>query len=533
MQFVARLSRFLQKNATVSLNWTKFCMACLPGSPTRWFMCIVKRLVSPTAALLASASLVMLLIAPIGCGGPQTDPSEKNFNGIGLHSTPPDLSAADYLKRVLSRYRNARSYRDLGEVRLRVEKNGRLTRQAAPMHVMLDGATIWIAAYDARLWSDDGKTIGWIAETKTNHHDSQVVVGDFSTINQSSGRPVLQNLLRDPILTQRMVSGLGGPPPQLEWLLDPDPMSKLFASRKSGNRKSSESDPAPIIEYDAVALRDQVECVVVKAIVGNDLYRFWIDRKRSLVHSVELPVSMAGQHVQLDGWKVHSLELVLVEASFQSPPQPFRLNEMPQFDFPSRPKYLRSLVPLPPQPDRRLGGQVGAFDATDVSGRIKLNHHGTGAALTLWYANLGQQSSQANTRNLQSINALSTAISQAGQQQSQQVGLVCMVDDDSGRFLVDAGIEKTDWALLLDGDSSILKRIGIEPGQAVLTDSGGHRIWIGDVSIAAEIEALSAVLADSLAGVDVAAQIRRQSEADQNAYLQKLSELTTDGPNIP
>ena len=466
--------------------------------------------------------LASIILIP-GCGDKRSDRNAVRPGIDSLDRTVPEIPATDYLQQVLSRYRSTRSYRDLGEVRLRVEKDGRLMRQTAPMHVMLDGSTIWVAAYDARLWSDDGETVGWIADPQTNLHDSQVVIGGSSSEQRSTGRPILANLLRDPILTSSMVSGLGGPPPQLEWLLDPDPMAKLFGGH---DPRAGESEPAREIVYDGIELHDQIPCVLVKVVAGRDVYRFWIDRQKSLIYRVELPASLAGQKVQLDGWKVHSLELVLVNASFQPPSRPYQLTEMPEADLPARPKYLRSLVPLPPPPpDRRLGRRAGAFETIDVTGRIKLTERGIGRMLTLWYAAFGQATPDANARNLQSINQLSTRLGQANPPNRSVIGSVCLADGASGKFLDDAGITNSDWVLLIDGKETVRKQFALDPGQATLVDWRGQMVWIGDSSVAADSGDLSAVVADSLAGVNVSDRMRRQWETDRDAYPKKLTEL--------
>jgi hypothetical protein len=463
----------------------------------------------------------LLAMSLLGCNARSASTTSDGTTAAdNSQAALPEISAAAYLKQVLARYQSTRSYSDAGEVRLRVEKEGRLTRQVAPMCVMLDQSTLWLAAYDARLWSDAEKTVGWIADEQTRFHDSQVVLGGSSATPQSSGRPVLEKLLLDPILTSRMVSGLGGPPPQLEWLLDPDPMAKLFPPRGDA------VDGAPAIEYEGLAERDKRPCVVIRARVGKDLYRFWIDREQSLIRCVELPVSMAGRQVALDGWKVHSLELVLSDASFMPPKAAYELSQMPKAVLPARPRYLRSLVPIPPpRPDPRLGQTVGAFKRTDLAGQSVITHRGVDRALTLWYLGLPPSESQTV---LQSIRTLADWLRQSPAPIRGPIRPVAVVDQDSARLLVDAGLGQTDWLLLLDRDQSLQEQLGIEPGNVALVDSQSRILWIGSASAPADVAALGAVIGDAIAGVNVPEQTLRQSESDHAAYRQKLEELAVE-----
>lgn len=462
------------------------------------------------------AVVLTVLTTLVGCGSNQhSDDDTQSMQSNGKSAGIPEMAAEDYLRQVLSRYRNAKSYRDVGEVRLRVEKEGRMTRRIAPMHVALDGSTIWLAAYDARLWSDSGKTIGWIADPDSDFHDGQVVVGGTAASATSSIRPVLEHLLRDPILASRMVSGLGGPPPQLEWLLDPDPMAKLFRDGRSNSNSANAAGEATAIQYEGMADRDNVSCVVVRAVAGNDAYRFWIDRSRSLIHGVELPVSMAGKQIELDGWKVHSLELSLNGASFEPPEQPYQMTEMPGADFPPSPKYMRSMVPLPPPPpDRRLGSIVDSYNRLNID-----------RPMSLWYAGFAHREDGADQRNLQAIGFLSSWLAQTPDAIRNRVRPIALVDLDAKRLLEDAGVKSSQWILTPESDGALSRRIGIESGQSALVNSGGKIIWVGKAISPADLASLGAVAADAIAGVDVPDRIRRAWEVDRDAYRQKLDEL--------
>ncbi|WP_145390681.1 hypothetical protein [Stieleria neptunia] len=486
----------------------------------------MKSLVRSLPKLVAIAAWVTLS----GCGGREHAPSSAADSATEERTLSlPEIPAADYLKRVLTRYQNTRSYRDRGEVRLRVEKDGQLIRRTAPMHVVMDGPTIWIAAYDARLWSDPERMVGWIADEQTDFHDGQVLLAGPSADGQSANRPELEKLLRDPILTARMVSGLGGPPPQLEWLLDPNPMGKLFGrstgSKESAGQEAGESEQRSI-RYDGMARRENVQCVVVETVAGNDVYRFWIDPQRSLIHCVELPVAMAGKRIELEGWQVHSLELVLTGASFRPPESPYRMEEMPESDLPRRPRYLRSLVPLPPPPpDRRLGRRVAAFQVVDRTGRVTVTERGVGRPLTLWYAGLAQSVDAGDVKNMRAAEVLSVWLRQSPESIRDNIIPVAVVNDSTGRMFTDAGLANGFWVVLAQRSDNGTRNLDLEPGRAMLVDSRGTVVWVGDPFSPADIVSLSAITRDAITGVDVARQIHQQWEADRDAYQKTLDEL--------
>ena len=182
--------------------------------PMRLYSWRVRGLCPRRVRGLTSILLLVIYGSLLGCGRPPE--KDESSEPVPTNIEIPKVPADDYLRHVLGRYGGATHYQDAGEVCLSVEVQGRSQRFTAPMHVLLEGPTIWVAAYDGRIWSDSQRTIGWVHDEKTQHHDSQVVVGATAS---PSGRAELNRLLGEPILREKIVAGLGGPPPQLEWLL--------------------------------------------------------------------------------------------------------------------------------------------------------------------------------------------------------------------------------------------------------------------------------------------------------------------------
>lgn len=401
------------------------------------------------------------------------------------------------------------------------------------MHVCLDGPALWVAAYDARLWSDSQRTIGWIADPETQYHDSQIVVGAPSTVlsgerSEGSERPVLERLLGDPILTARMVAGLGGPPPQLEWLLDAEPMAKLF---EVDEKSTADEQPLQHIRYQSISERDGVWCVVVVASTGDESYRFWIDRDRSCIHAVELPAVVAGQPIELDGWTIESLELVLHEARFRAGEAPFVLEQMPKFDFPKRPQYVNALIPLPPPaPHRRLGSTLPNLSVGDRAGRLNVTQRGFDRQLTLWLAAADTPESQAGLDTLALVRAISGGLDRSSKEANASVRPVVLANEQSADTLEQARVGPAGWVLIKDSQAELTQRLGLKPRQCLLSNAKGRVLWVGQANVPIDLASLPGVLQDTLAGYDVPKRLRDQWQSDRQAYQQKLAEVRANVP---
>ena len=449
--------------------------------------------------------LILTALLLSGCGR-KSAKDDVNGSPSTDSAAMPNIPAADYLRHVLGRYGTTTNYQDQGEVRLSVEVDGAVQRFTAPMHVLLDGPIIWVAAYDGRIWSDSRRTVGWVHNEKTQHHDSQVVVGATAS---PDGRPDLKRLLNEPTIREKIVAGLGGPPPQLEWLLEPDPMAKLFDGKQAD------------IQYGGIQSRDNADHVVVDAVADGERYRFWIDGNASLIRNVELPISLAeeSQHTP-EGWRVRSLELRLPNATFAPTGPPPKLAEMRFADVPTQPKYVRAMVPLPPSaPHRMLGRWLEPFEATDVTNRWSISERGAGNDFTL-FANVS--SDERGAALLQSVSLVQAQVPPTLRDRLATVVLVdgkTMPQFDPSRFLV-----------VQNGQARVSQRMGLDTGAACLIDREGRVLWFADSPQWIDPASVVSVLTDSASGVDVPARISSAWQANQNAYRQKLAELRVDAP---
>ncbi|MEO1527816.1 MAG: hypothetical protein AAFX06_20490 [Planctomycetota bacterium] len=458
---------------------------------------------SPARSLVVVVSLSLLAL--VGCGRQQTSESPVKDESPQPTLSLPSVPADAYLQQVLRRYRSATHYRDEGEVRLAVEIDGSVQRFTAPMHVLLDGPMLWVAAYDGRIWTDDRQTLGWVHDEKTRHHDSQVVVDETASPN---GRPELPRLLKEPLLREKVVAGLGGPPPQLEWLLESDPMAKLFDGKQAQ------------IGYVGVQTRDEVEHVVVEAVADNERYRFWIDGNASLIRSVDLPISLAEDSPSTpSGWQVRSLELRLPGGTFTPPTERATLEAMRYSNVPPQPKFVRAMVPLPPPPPHRMiGRRLESFQAKDITGRWSVTPLGAGNDLTLFTMITSDGEGAALLQLLPLIQ------NQVPATLRNRFDIVAFVDE---RFVPQSA---SPFIPVLDLDGRISKRIGLGPGAACLVERQGRVLWVADSPQWIDPASVASVLIDSASGIDVPTRIHDAWSADQAAYAQKLREMSVKTP---
>ncbi|OYP28858.1 hypothetical protein [Rhodopirellula sp. MGV] len=462
---------------------------------------------SYTHGIVVAFSAVAIIL--VGCGM-NTAPVESGDDGSVQNATLPSIEPEQYLENVIARYRSEPSYRDQGMVRMVVERDGRSSEQTAPMSVHLDGDKIRVAAYDARLWSDGERTLGWIADPNTEMHDGQVVVGGrLRGDDPSVPRPSLERMLRDPLLTEKMKAGLGGPPPQLEWLLETDPMANLFRGKQPSR-----------IEYESMHELKGTLCVVVVAEVEGENYRFWIDRQRSIVKLVELPTSVAEMGFSVDGYQILSLELVLDGATFSPGADAFSM--APGSDFPQRPAFVRSLLPLPPSPPNSLvGTSLSPFRVRDASDQFDVSQRGVDRLLTLFVLtdpNAGDDVAD----DMQLISFVSLQLGNLPAEMREKVRPVAVGSPKRAGQLRQIGIDQSDW--LIVSAPSVLREINSYPA-VVLIDARGNCLFVAQEHMATQLTTLPSLISDTLSGVDVAKRIRQQWQADRDAYRAKLEEL--------
>ncbi|MEM1069844.1 MAG: hypothetical protein AAGI63_13165 [Planctomycetota bacterium] len=448
-----------------------------------------------------------VLFASVGCGsGEQTnreqtnreqanrDPAMGGANELSADTRPAafrERSAKEYLQAVVSRYQNAGSYHDRGLVQLTYRDGNEWAVKSAPIQVCLDHDQLYVAAYDVRIWRDDQMLTCWILDPETQNFDSQVV-----RVLTDSGRPQLQQLLSDRILTSRMTAGLAGPPPQLEWLFSPKPMQPLFEGEHQFRFGESQ----------------EIDGVTCQRVIVDDEFVFWIDRRSSTIRRVRLPSLRApvapGEPVQ-----DMALMVDLEGASFSSVRDSLAISSLP-----TEPKLVKQFIPLPPPPPPKIiGARVEAFQISESSGQWRLTQNGSDRDVTLLMAFDGDATSYAMLRTIDHWQSNMPA------ELRRRMRLAVLADpSDHPRIL-----RETTITVLSDRSRLLSSQLEISSGGLALMNREGVVSWVQPGWSAPSSEpliTLGAVLSDLIAGVDVAARMKSQWQSHVDAYQKTITE---------
>jgi hypothetical protein len=284
----------------------------------------------PVATMLVSWAV---LIPLAGCSDPSRQTAAIDSKPEGTRY--PHVDPETLLKSTFRRYRAAESYSDSARVRLAYDISGRRENQWAPLNVRLDQRNFYVEAYSLRCYCDSRQTLSWIKDESTDDFGRQV-----SVRQAPAQRGDWEQLTLDPIFQQQLSAGLGGPPPQLDWLFAAEPMQRLF-------------DNQHMFEYGSQQSIDNRMCQSVIVRADSKRYVFWIDREASIIREVELPSVIAAPAPNLPPQEM-TLTVQLSSATFQPSSQPPPIDPLS-----TRPHYVESFVPLPPiEPAKVLGNQL-------------------------------------------------------------------------------------------------------------------------------------------------------------------------------
>ncbi|EMI21365.1 signal peptide protein [Rhodopirellula maiorica SM1] len=417
-----------------------------------------------------------------------------------------EMKPRDYLQAIFSRYHAAGSYRDEGLVRLTMPPTASSSSETkvAPLSVWTNHDTVYLQAYDTRLWSDSEGLTAWIVDPSTRNFDSQVLRAP-----PIGRRPELKQLLIDPILVEQVAAGLAGPPPQLEWLFAEEPMKQLFLDEHTfafGQQKTIE----------------QTQCQEIQVAAGEQQYGFWVDIHSGLIRQVDLPSIPASPNANPESPPIR-LTLELRGASFDRP------NSTPKADsLPENPKFVGHFVPLPPSPPPAiLGTRIDRVDMT-TSDRKPFQFSGSRSE--------AKTAVTAMVCFADDVNALNSAVvlqqwsEQLPASLADQTRVVLLLHDavalrDEVKQLLRQSITLP---LIWDPKNELASTLAIPPGTLLLVDSSARIVWIQPSVTPQSLPALGAIISDIAGGVDVPQRMSEQHERDQAAYRSVLRDEYSD-----
>lgn len=424
------------------------------------------------------------LLAGTGCR--ESSPVASPLDG-GVHEAAyRDLDAKSLLQTVFHRYRSAESYRDSSRVRLAYDRGGRLESQWAPLSVCLDRGNFYVEAYSLRCYCDTRHTLAWIQDPSSDDFDGQVSVSEAP-----KARGDWEKLTLDPIFAQHLSAGLGGPPPQLDWLFAAEPMKGLF-----GEQQTFEFGPTDTIEGRPC------QCVIVRA--DSQRYTFWVDRAASIVRRIELPSVIASPE-PTDPPQEMTLTVELTGATFAPLTAPPTIQPLP-----TNPRYVSQFVPLPPeQPNPALGRELERSIAEPL-GRAKAADRGASESLVILVCQVDPDASRSIMGWLGGWRA------RLPRELSDRVRLV-QVGGDS------YGADPKQGMIALDGDpEQWAQQLGLVKGGLAIVSPRGVLMWTHPQLFPHELPLLGTIVADVLADVDVPRRLRDDWQTAHEAYQAEL-----------
>ncbi|GAA5510574.1 hypothetical protein [Novipirellula caenicola] len=417
-----------------------------------------------------------------------------------------EMTPRDYLQAIFSRYHAAGSYRDEGLVRLTMPPTDttRAETKVAPLSVWTNHDTVYLQAYDTRLWSDSEGLTAWIVDPSTRNFDSQVLRA--APIGR---RPELKQLLIDPILVEQVAAGLAGPPPQLEWLFAEEPMKQLFHQEHK-------------FTFGQQQTIEQTQCQEIQVQAGSQRYGFWVDIHSGLIRQVDLP-SIPVSATADPAAPMIRLTLELRGATFDRPTSTPKADSLPE-----NPKFVGHFVPLPPSPPPAILGtridRVGLTTSDRKPFRLLANRSEAKSAVT------------AMVCFADDVNAVnSAAVLQQWSEQlpaslADQIRVVLLLHDavslrDEVKQLLRESITLP---LVWDAKNELASTLAMTPGTLLLVDSSARIVWIQPMVTPQSLPALGAIVSDIVSGVDIPERMSEQLERDQAAYRRVLRDEYSD-----
>lgn len=449
--------------------------------------------------------LVMVLAGANGCrsepgalgsGGASGGSSAANRSTEGNQSP---LTAGELLQRLLFTYRNAQSYRDDGLLRLRYTQAGRTIDDQWPTAVAWKQPNrLAITAYQATVKSNGVDWVAQITDPASRDIDGQVVV------RPAPAKIKLADLAADPLLYETLSSQLRRQPIQLELLLESRGLASAF-----------EGDVAcRLLEDDDYHGRT---CRRVEVPSPAGPFVFWIDPASFLLHRLDYPAAALLPQLGEDP-AIEKLELWADLAGARLNPE----IAASEFDFtiPAGARRMKSFVrPPQPLPSELFGHNPGEFFFTSLDGKRVGGEQLAGkvAVLCWYYDHPACEATMQQVELARKEFALhpQTVFYAVASDPSSVTGELIEARRQAWKF--DLPIVR-DWEAW--GDK--LFRITLQPTIVVLDAKG--RVQIFQVGGDAELgKRLTVIIDRLLKGEDLAAEVRRQAEKDQEAYAKLIA----------
>jgi hypothetical protein len=307
---------------------------------------------------LAMATL-WIAAAAIGCNDSATQTGQ-----------PAAAVTADALMQsTVDAYKSAAAYQDQGVVRLRYRRNGRTFEDEAPLSISWRSPNcVHVQAYQVRVACDGEHFLARMQDAATGDLDGQIIE------RPAPAKLTLRELYDyDEILSAAFRQGLIGYPPQLDLLLDEQPLAALRGDQAIRRLL----DPSNI---------DGRTCSRIGIDTPDGRFVLWVDQASHAVRRIEYPPAAFAPEMAQD----ESVEDVQLTAEFRGatfvPQMP---NDAFALDVPQQAKRVKKFVPpLRELPSKLFGKTVSPFGFADLTGGTVSNESlGDRIKVLVWFNN--------------------------------------------------------------------------------------------------------------------------------------------------
>lgn len=253
-------------------------------------------------------------------------------------------------------YQQLKSYEDNAFVRLRYELDGKLLEDRAPFSVGWDAkGRIGFQIYSVQAGpSSEPNSPRW----RLRLRDDAGLIPKQVLSRAVPSKVDFTWLLSDPLVADRLSSGLAGFPPQLDLLLSEKPFSGLI------------DDSVALNFLPPQSIEDRA-CYVILVKRGSAEFILWIDQASLLLRRMRLPKTHMTEEMLADS-RVSNIELIIEIADIRTETSVdwgrFAVDALPDE------LLVNRFVPQPPQVDTSgLGEKVPAYHLESPTGKTVYN----------------------------------------------------------------------------------------------------------------------------------------------------------------
>lgn len=448
--------------------------------------------------LLCAISLILSFGCTNNAERADSPPAQKSEAAASKTQAPAkpaaDQTANEILTRLLSTYRQAKTYQDQAVIRLAFRQNGQPVAEELPSAVAYERpARLSVRAYQATVKSDGREFKARIEDALTGNVDNQVVV-------RAAPNPVkLSDLVIDPLLDNIISSRLRRQPIQLELLLESSGLISAF-NADVACRRLEDGDHAG------------QKCFRVEVPSPGGPFVFWVDQSSSLLRRLDYPAAALVPDLASDP-AVSGLSLLAdlrdPHLNEPIPPSQFAL------DLPPGAKQMKWFaVPPRPLPSELFGQQPREFFFTRLDGTKLADRDLLEKTIVLtWY-----HDNPACEATLQQVSSAAARV-----KDNPKAAFFAIATDPALKSAADLEKKLADWNVQLPilrdleafGDKSF--HIEVQPTTVVLDRRGCVQIFQpgGSPELADQLVAIVERLGR---GEDLAAEIIEQHTREKREY---------------